>query len=92
MANKYRLERPSGREIQSSLFRVFGEKNGRQVWAKACEMSQILPRRVDLLSLDELKAVADNLERIGGLAKVVSCSVKIRINTFKSVERMGGNK
>lgn len=92
MSNNYKMQRPTGRDVQDSLFRVFGQAKGLERWNQACRAALIPPGRVDLMNVDELLLIAKKLEAMGGASRVVACSIKIRINTFKSVERLGGDK
>lgn len=83
--NKYGLNPPTSQSFQDSLNRVFGGGEGEKVWAKACLRAKIPSHKADNLDCDQLLEVACALEAMGGLATVVACSLKVRINTFKAI-------
>ncbi|MDF1666082.1 MAG: hypothetical protein P1V97_30270, partial [Planctomycetota bacterium] len=87
--NSYNMGRPTGRDIQNALSRVFGEKEGAEFFDQACHLASIDKRSIHSLNLDQLLTIAKKLEMAGGLAAVVACSISVKINTFKSIEKAG---
>lgn len=83
------MGRPTGRDIQNALYRVFGEKEGSDLFDQACHLASIEKRSIHSLSLEQLLTIAKKLEMAGGLAAVVACSISVKINTFKSVDKAG---
>lgn len=87
--NSYNMVRPTGRDIQNALYRVFGEKEGAELFDQACHLANLEKQKIHSLSLDQLLMVTKKLEMAGGLAAVVACSISVKISTFKSVEKAG---
>lgn len=80
----YSLSRPTEELALRSLVRVFGEDQGRALWARACKVAGC-PRPGPALSLPELRAVAVELERYPGLVAVLGAALRIRVDTFLSL-------
>lgn len=87
--NSYSMGRPTGRDVQNALYRVFGEKEGLKLFEQARHLADVSDRSIHALSLDDLSKIAKKLELSGGLAAVVACSIAVKISTFRSVEKAG---
>ncbi|MDJ0520509.1 MAG: GAF domain-containing protein [Planctomycetota bacterium] len=84
----YEYPRPRKVDFLAALARMMDDQDVESTWAKACRQASVesdLPTH----PLSELRAVANALMQMGGLAAVVGHSLLIRIVTFESLAERG---
>lgn len=78
------LSKPTEQEVVAALADLLGERNARQIWQAAC--SEFYSEAAPAYRLDDLYRVVRHLSGWPGLAGIVGRSMRIRIETYVTLE------
>lgn len=84
LPNRYNLPQPTEERALASLERALGTTEARRTWASA-RSALGLDQDGEILSLEQLRAIADHLGRQPGFIGVMGTSLQIRLDTFAAV-------
>jgi hypothetical protein len=89
----YRFRLPDRQEVIASLSRLLDAKSAYHLWSQACEALR-LPIGREELELEELQRLANWFMQQDSLAKLVGCSLNVRLIAFSQLslrsEDLGG--
>lgn len=85
----YNLPPPTEEVALRALSRVFGEAQARPLWASVCQAAGF-PRPGPALSPQQLRSVAEQLERYPGYVSILGAALRIRVDAFLHPSRRSG--
>lgn len=78
-AKSYNYDPPTREFAISTLIRSLGREKAIKIWNEACDRSNISGKATDI---EQLKLIFDEISKSRGAAGVVGKSLKVRANTF----------